>query len=401
VWRERYDVVLHGEDAETAPATFDALAFIERTVAQVRAGALGRVDGVASSSDYPGCIVAAAIARELGLPGPNPQSVLRCSHKYYSRLAQQAAAPEATPRFALVDPQRLDPRAFDLPFPVFVKPVKGWFTQHARRIDTFADLAAFAASPEVRYHLTEFVAPFNHLLARYTDFAHDGSYLLAEELLGGVQVTVEGFVFGGEVEILGIIDSVMFPGTISFQRFDYPSALPEAVQERMAGIARRVMPRLGFDTGLFNVELFYDAAADRVSIIEVNPRMCGQFADLLESVNGTNTYEILFALAAGERPPPVRRGGRYQVAASFPLRAFGDQTVLRVPDARDVAAVKQAYPVTLVKTYYRAGQRLADEDQSDGYSYRYAVVNLAARDRPSLLADFAAVQQRLGFRFAD
>ncbi len=37
--------------------------------------------------------------------------------------------------------------------------------------------------------------------------------------------------------IMGVVDSIMFPGTLAFSRFDYPSALPEGVQARMAEIA--------------------------------------------------------------------------------------------------------------------------------------------------------------------
>lgn len=426
-WSDGYTLLLHGEDAEDSPATFDALTFVRQAVE--RFGARD-IHGVTSSSDYPGCLVAAAVARELGLPGPIPESVLRCSHKYYSRVAQQEVVPEATPRFALIDPDHLsvpvrhhparktaghlasgheyavehlaghlDARGVTLPFPLFIKPVKSWFSQHARRINTSQELQAFAASAEVRSHLSAFVTPFNQLIGQYTDFAFDGSYLLAEELLAGEQVTVEGFVFRGQVQIVGIVDSVMYPGTISFQRFEYPSSLPPEVQVRMAGIAARVMPHLGFDNGLFNIEMFYGPETDQVFIIEINPRMCGQFADLMELVNGTNTYQILLALAAGEQPPPVHAQGRFQVAASFALRRFADQKVRCMPDHRRIDAVKMAFPVTLVKTFYREGQCLSDEDQSDGYSYRYGVINMAGNDRASLLAGFEDVQRQLGFAF--
>src|SRR5437773_12291857 len=135
----RDDYVLHfaGEEAEDYPATFDVLGFVDETV---RAWRGRRLDGVTSSSDYPGCIVAAAIAQELGLPGPTPDQVLTCSHKYYSRLAQQRTVPKATPRFALVDPQR----AGELPlaFPLFVKPVKSWFSILAERMASPEDLEA-------------------------------------------------------------------------------------------------------------------------------------------------------------------------------------------------------------------------------------------------------------------
>ncbi len=402
-WEPLYRVVKHGEGAEHAPATFDALGFVGEAVERFRRE---RVDGVCSSSDYPGCLVAAAVAHELGLPGPAPRGVLTCSHKYYSRVAQASAAPEATPRFGLVDEEALasgrvmghDGRP--LAFPLFVKPVKSWFSQHARRCETAEELARFAASPAVRAHLSGFVTPFNQLVARYTDFAVQGGHLLAEECLSGVQVTLEGYVHAGKVRVLGIVDSVMYPGTICFQRFDYPSRLPEEAQRRMVEVAERVIPATGLDETLFNIELFWEAQSGRVSIIEINPRMCGQFADLYEMVLGTSTYEILFALATGGEPPALGSVRTpFSVGASFPLRYFGEAVVRRVPSAGDVAAVMRDYPVTVLQVYYREGQKLSDEDQSDGYSYRYAVFNLAAPDHATLLRWGEEIERRLGFEF--
>lgn len=394
--RDDYEVLRLGPDAEQAPASFDADAFITEAV-ELLAG--GEIDGVASSSDYPGCLLAAFIAAELGLPGPNPGSVLRCSHKYYARLAMRAAAPEATPRFALIDPETVDEASIGLPFPLFVKPVKSWFTQHARRVDSFAELLAFVRSPAVRRHLVEFVRPFNQLLARHGGFSVNASHMIAEELLTGHQVTLEGFVQAGRLTVIGVLDSVMYEGTISFERFDYPSIVGESVARRMAAITERVLRHIGFTDALFNIELLYDARSDAVRIIEINPRMCAQFADVLEAVNGANTYEFLFAVAAGERPPPVTPGGQHEAAASFVLRHFRDATVVRVPTSGQMRAVKRRRPVTHLSSFYREGQRLsASEYQFDGYSYRYAVVNVAGATRDAVLRDFQAARSELDFR---
>jgi hypothetical protein len=390
-----YELLFHGEDAEDDPAGFPLLSFVAEVVERYR----GRIDGVTSSSDYPGCLVAAAVAQELGLPGPAPEALLRCSHKYYSRVAQREAVPEATPDFALVDPRRLDRPAPGLTFPCFVKPVKSWFSILAQPVGSFEELQAFAARPDVEAHLTAFVAPFNQFAARYSALPLDGGYLLAEDVLRGDQVTAEGFVSGGEVVVTGIVDSVMFPGTISFRRFDYPSRLDPAVQARMSGIVRRVIRHIGLDDSLFNVELFHDPATERIAIIEINPRMVGQFADLMEMVDGTNTYEVLLAVAAGERPVVRRGAGRFGVAASFPLRAFEDRRVRRVPDAADLAAVRRRHPVSVVKVYSRPGHWLSEEGQSDGLTHRYGVVNMGGRDRESMLAEFAEVEGELGFAF--
>lgn len=405
-WQTLYRIVQHGGGAEHSPSTFDALTFVQETVDRFRCESAHTVHGVTSSSDYPGCLVSAAVAHELALPGPTPRAVLTCSHKYYSRIVQAAATSDATPRFGLVDGVALESGIVighdgaPLSFPLFVKPVKSWFSQHARRCDSPRELQKFAASPDVRAHLGSFVTPFNQLLTRYTDFTYDGGHLLAEECLTGTQVTLEGFVHRARVHVLGIVDSVMHPGTLCFQRFDYPSRLPPDVTQRMVDVAERVIPATGLDDALFNVELFWDPDSNRVSIIEINPRMCGQFADLYELVLGTNTYEILFALATGQTPPPlVAAGTPYRVAASVPLRYFSDAFVRRIPSEDDVAAVKRDYPLTLFQTYYRAGQCLSDEDQSDGYSYRYAVFNLAAPDHTTLLEWSEQIERRLGFAF--
>ena len=54
-------------------------------------------------------------------------------------------------------------------------------------------------------------------------------------------------------------------------------------------VGRSVMPALGFDNGQFNIELVYNPEADTVHIVEINPRMSSQFADLFEKVDGTKS----------------------------------------------------------------------------------------------------------------
>ena len=125
-------------------------------------------------------------------------------------------------------------------------------------------------------------------------------------------------LYGGEVHILGVVNSIFFPDTLAFSRFDYPSALPEGVQERMADIAKRLMSGLGFDNGMFNVEMMYDAREDRIAIIEINPRMASQFADLYEKVDGTNAYEVLLDL--GMRGSPVAETAARQISLRRELR---------------------------------------------------------------------------------
>ena len=391
-WGGAIDVAFPEPNDVDCPLEFDPVAYIRGAIG----GELGPIDGVLSSSDYPGATVAAAIATGLGLPGPRPEQVLGASHKYYSRLAQRSAVPEAVPGFGLLDTRRLDAPP-PLPFPFFVKPVKGAYSVHARRIGDDRELRAFLASPAVREFGHEYLAIFNRLVAAYTDYEIDGHWFLAEELLHGDLITVEGFVCEGRVELVGIVDSTLHANG-SFARFDYPSALPEPLQARAASVAERVMETSGLERSLFNIEMMVDRATGGLWIVEVNPRVCGQFADLYQKVDGTNTYEVALALCTGETPRIRKGGGAFAAAASFPLRVFDPMVVTAAPSGRGVAAAEALFPETLVWSECTRGEELADFDlDEDGGSHRYAVVNVGGADRDDLAERCRAVQERLGY----
>ena len=301
--------------------------------------------------------------------------------------------PEAVPRFALVDPDDIESIAA-VEFPVFVKPVKSFFSLHAQVVRNVAELEAVIAAS--RRHLTEFVKPFNQLVRRYTDFRHDGGYLIAERVLRGKQVTLEGCAFQGDFAVVGIVDSIMFPDTISFQRFEYPSSLDEHVQWRMADIAIRFMRSIGWDNGLFNIEMMYDEDKDAIHIIEVNPRMCPQFADLMEKVNGVNTYEIALDIAAGRRPTILAETARFSAAASLVSRVFEDMVVKRLPTQAELIRFGERFPDARLKILCREGHRLSDELQ-DGNSFRYALLHLGGQSRDDVLRRYAAAILSLDF----
>jgi biotin carboxylase len=392
-WEGRLELVFPEPTDTGCSADFDALALVER----IATGRLGRCDGVFSASDYPGATVAAAVATRLGLPGPRPENVLRASHKYYSRRTQREVVPEAVPRFALVRPGGKARLPF--PFPVFIKPVKGSYSVLARRIASSAELEDYLASPEVREFTNDYLALFNRLVAALTPFEFDGRWLLVEELLRGRLVTVEGFVCAGEVTLLGVVDSVLHAQG-SFARFDYPSSLPAPVQARMGELAARVVTQLGLDWTPFNIEMTWDEESGRIAIVEVNPRLCGQFADLYQKVDGTNGYAIALALARGEQPKPTRGAGRYRHASSHPLRVLEPVRVRHAPGAEEQRAAEALFAETLVWSECASGDALADFARGeDGASFRYGIVNLGADSAAEREARFDAIQERLGYAF--
>ncbi len=338
------------------------------------------VDGIVSSQDHVGAALASIASAKLGLIGPDPIPLLTCQHKYYSRLVQLASVPEATPQFSL---------GLNLPFPCFVKPVRSSFSR-------FAQVAHSAE--EVRMPTKDFFDHFDQLIAYATPFEPCTERLLAEELLQGLQVTWEGFVSHSQVETIGIVDSVMFPGTLCFERFEYPSQLPENVQRRMEVIAKKFITYVGLDNTLCNIEFMYNPMQDRISIIECNPRMALQFCDLYEKVDGTNSYEIALSIATGSQPVIKKNQGKHRIAASFVLRRFQDALTLEVPTAEEHARLKSRFSDVLILIDCKVGKKLSDLFQ-DGKSYRYGLIHLGGQDKEELLRFYEECKEALTFTF--
>lgn len=403
-YQRDYDFVFHEAGFYDRPVllaglTFDVLASIQRAI---DAGRRARVDGVIGTHDYPASLQAAAVAAGLGLPGAPVATALMCHHKYLFRRAVCGEVPDATPAFGLIDPFDFSPTSLPLPLPFFVKPVKGTLSLRAGVAHDFPTLKRILRfSPLQKLAALSVIRSFNQLLEQYTAYDAHANWFIAEEVLrGDHQVTVEGFVDEGRVDIMGVVDSIMYPGTRCFQRFEYPSQLPDAIRARMCAIVERVVNATGFRHGCFNVELLYDTLRDDVSVIEMNPRMCTQFSDLYEKVDGTNGYEVQLALATGRRPSLRKNQGRYAVAASFVSRTFEDRKVVGLPEPSRLAAVRERFPDLVVKFLCRQGQWLSQHPQ-DLTSYRYRIVNMGARSRAELDAAFREVAPLLAVRFAE
>ncbi|MGE3171391.1 MAG: acetyl-CoA carboxylase biotin carboxylase subunit family protein [Planctomycetota bacterium] len=397
VWRDDFDVVFEAPDDAECPDDFDVLGYVERCTAAFR----GDTDGVFSSSDYPGAAVSAAVGTALGLPASDPAVIMRAAHKGLSRAVQQACLPEATPPFQVLD-LRGAPPALDaaLGLPCWVKPAKGCFSVLARRVRSAAEFDVFVRMPEVRDYRERFLGVYCQLVQRYLGPDVDGTAFVAEGELRGTLVTVEGYATGAGAHALGVVDSIRHPTTGSFTAFEYPSVLPEPVQRRMEATACALAAAFGLRWTLFNVELMWERDTDRIGIVEINPRMCGQFADLYEKVDGVHGHRLALELACGIAPQLRRRAGSCAVAASYPLRTFEPVRVLRAPDGDAAERAAAAVPGALAWNEVHDGQELRDfAVGEDGHSCRYGVVNVGAGSREELVAARDRVLAALDYRF--
>ena len=362
---DRYRVHFAGSDLDQLQ-DFDPEAFLDECEAIPADGVVGTKDQSA--------LLAALLAERRGLPGPSPQALVACQHKPTARGIQQRVAPEATPRFAVLDG---DP-PFDVPF--FVKPVVGRLSQNVFRIDDPDDLQNLH---EIDRYTTRY-AEIAALAGADPATAHG---FMAEELLSGVEVTLEGYVHGGRVTTVGVTDSIKYPGTLSFESFDYPSALPHERLEQLSDISSRVLPALGLEGGFFNVEFFVPEDGP-ARIIEVNGRIASQFAPLIQGVHGRSTYDALFRLALGDDPAwaPGEPDG---VGVSYVLRVFEDAFVAAVPD-----------PDPDVELLVRPGLSLCEQGVNDSQSFRLAILYGFGETREEAVERCRERARALSFRLA-
>jgi biotin carboxylase len=361
----RYRVHFAGSDLDQLEE-FDPASFLREFEWVPAEGVIGTKDQSA--------LLAALLAERRGLPGPTPAALIACQHKPTSRRIQRQAAPEAVPDFALLD----GAPPFGPPF--FVKPVVGRLSQSAYRIDDVAELADLEDNERYIRRYSDIAALAGAEPETFTGF-------LVEELLEGDEVTLEGYVRGAEVTTIGITDSIKYPGTLSFERFEYPSKLPEGRQRDLSEVAARVLPALGFEGGFFNIEFFVPDSG-QARIIEVNGRIASQFAPLVLGLHGRSTYDALFDLACGQ-DPVWKTGLPAGVGISYCMRVFEDAYVEAVPDVGED-----------VELLVRPGLRLSEQGVNDAQSYRLAILNGFGETREEALERCRARASELTFRLA-
>lgn len=384
---------------------FDLEALLDKARGILRAYP-GPIDAIVGYFDFPTVLMMPILRREWGLRGPSLESVLRCEHKYWARQLQAKVLPDEVPRFQLVDP--FDPdaaRKIDLPFPFWIKPIKAHSSILGFRIANRNDLDHALA--ETRQHIRRFAEPMD-VIMRHADLpeeirAIDGSKCIAEEIISnGRQCTLEGYVFEGDIQVYGIVDSIRGPNRSSLERYEYPSALPRPVQDWMIASAQRIIAATGLDDTPFNVEFFYHEARNAISLLEINARISKSHSPLFDKVEGVPHKEVMLDVALGKRPDYPARRGRFRYAAKFMPRLYGDHddmAVRNVPDAQRLREIEADFPGSEIQLHVSEGLRLADMHRGDPYSYELGAVFMGAQSRRALRRDFKALWQAVGLRF--
>ncbi|WP_052297420.1 ATP-grasp domain-containing protein [Flexistipes sinusarabici] len=354
--------------------------------------------------DYPVTLLASILTEKYGLPGVPVESILKCEHKYLSRLEQAKVIPEHIPLFEVFDPFN-DNYMSDVKMlpPYWIKPIKSFSSYLAYRINS--DLDFIDAREEIRRYIGKVTEPFE-------DFIHQlnlpeeltknkGKTCIAESLLSGSMCTLEGYVYNNEVFVYGIVDSVRETDSSSFSRYEYPSKIPQTIQEEMEKITRKIMKHIGYNNNTFNIKFFYNQTSGKITLLEINPRHSQSHAFLFDSVDGVANHKIQLDLALGKKPElPEKFSGKYKKAAKFMTRTFEDGFITKVPTYRELKKINKENKDIIIKPLVKEGTRLSQLTYQDSYSYELANIYIPALDEKDLIEKYNKIISETNFKRA-
>lgn len=260
-------------------------------------------DGVLTSCDYYLPTVA-AIAADLGLPGPGRAAVADACAKDRTREVTRAAG-VASPDFAIARGwDEIDLAAKEIGYPLVVKPVDlcgGMF------------VTLVADGDELRAAVDR-IAAFG-VNARGQRRAPQ---ILLEECVDGPEFSVETVTAGGRTTVIGVTDKQLTgaPAFIECGHM-FPAALSLAETTAITDLAVAAVEALGLDATVAHIEIRLGARGPR--LIEVNPRPGGnRITELVRRVTGIDLTAVQAQVVTGAVPDLTpRETGIASAAVAF------------------------------------------------------------------------------------
>jgi len=362
----------------------------------------GSVDAIVGFWDFPVSTVLPYIRDFAGLDGPDLPSVLKCEHKYWSRLLQAEVVPDLIPRFCKVDPFSGSAlKDCSLAYPFWLKPVKSVLSHLGFLVRS--DLEFAACLQKIRQKIKRYAEPFNFILdlAELPDNIRkiDGYHCIAEELISqGNQCTLEGYVHHGSVQVYGVIDSVREGLHEScFSRYQYPSTLPWEVRQRMIAATIKVLEHMHYDNAPFNIEFYWDKETDAIHLLEINTRISKSHCPLFKMVDGEYHHDVMIDVALGNKPEFPYRRGKFATAAKFMLRKFSQGKVYGIPSPQAIKEVQLLFPGTEIILHVEGGMLLSELKDQDSYSFEICDLYMGAGSHDELIDNYHRALSMLPF----
>lgn len=361
----------------------------------------GSVDAIIAHWDFPTSVIVPMLCKEYGIPSPSLESVLKCEHKYWSRLEQKRSIPDCIPDFCAFNP--FDDNPLDkitLAYPFWVKPIKAWASQLGFLVNNADEFQE--ALEKIRDGIEHFAKPFDECLA-HADLPDEikpytGVTCIAEEIISGIQTAPEGCICNGDFRVHGTFDMLKDEAGKSFDRLVYPSTMPEHVQERMNSACEKFLKHIGYDNGCFNAEFMWDEEKDKLWLIEFNTRISQSHSEMFIKVDGESNHRIAVDVALGIEPTMPKGEGPFNVAAKCQILYHGEDAIVkRVPSEEEIRALQDRYPKTEFVIDLKVGDRLSEIPNQDAYAYHLGDIYLGGETDQDLQDKFRDCVDSLNF----
>ena len=258
----------------------------------------------------------AYVADALGLPGIGYETAIRATDKWEMRKAcRDAGIP--TPAFQLITSAAEAIVAVEaIGLPVVVKPVDNQASRGVTKVMSLAEVPKAAQQA---------------LAASRTNRA------LVEELMIGVECSVESFVSRDAICALGVSEKKKCKPPFSFDlQLIYPGGFSCSQLAEIENMNEKVIRAIGIEMGFAHAEMI--VTAHGVRLIEVAARGCGArvATDLLPRLTGIDLLAARVRQAAGEEPEiPLPSRGQVGILRFFELPSG---TVRRIRGLDEAAA---------------------------------------------------------------
>lgn len=167
-------------------------------------------------------------------------------------------------------------------------------------------------------------------------------YVVAEEYISGLEITVEGIAAGGQHRSLACSSKSHFrPGVAS--SLCYPAEISEEMRRNIETYNDRFVAKSGLEYGITHAEYLVDEANGNFYLVEIACRGGGTLisSDIINWVTGLDVYELFYQILQGEsvdvnQLKPIRRHALLQF---FEFEGGQIQAISGLESARKVPGV--------------------------------------------------------------
>ncbi len=378
---------------------FGVLNYLEETIERIKNNP-ELYHGIVGTHDS-SAVIASIIAQETGKRFATVETIINCQNKYLCRRIQKRVVPEFTPPYAIALDYLRDPARLSLPF--FIKPARSNISFGTHEVETQAELETYITRESI--DIARYNQYYLDALSRKPSY-HNAlniatcNSFLCEGFIRGEQVTVDGFVYEGEINFFGMTKANYHPGTNSFFYHSFPHNFSPELMEKIEKGLSRVIPALGIDNSFFNLEIRADEKNCSFKIVEINSRIAFQFAKTIEAVRGFDPLHLQCDVAVGKRPDlsPNAAKERFSYCYNFELHNFSDAKILQTPTQSAYEELRLKYPEVYVRNLVQEGFNLSDFKHNP-QSFRYCVVDIPGNTHEEIMQKYEDVIDILGYKF--